>query len=385
MERSRIVIKVGSSLLVDETSLAPQYTFMRCLFEDIAALRERGHQVVLLSSGAVAMGLSMVGCVPHSASLSDKQAAAACGQPLLLEAYRSIAQDLHFDIAQVLITLEDIEHRERYDNTANTVERLFTGEVLPIINENDTVATQELRVGDNDRLGAKVAEMIGADQLVILTSVDGLYDRAPNEPGANFIPELTDVSRYLAATEGTSLLGSGGMKTKLLAANMAQQVGCTTLIGEGVLDQPVIGLLDKQRRHTRCLGGRGADCDMGIWLVNRLQVSGAIVVDDALAAALSSGISEVRRDSIEAIHGEFDTGQVVHLYDRQQNELARGIANLSSHQLRLVDELASPELSDVLDEAVPSTVIDSHQMVVINDSMLTLTWEAPASDIPTAA
>ncbi len=377
MPRPRTVIKIGSSLLAQEDTLTLRFAFMHGLLRDISELQARGREVVLLSSGAVALGLNAIGRAPGQASLLDKQAAAACGQPLLLDAYRSVAREFGLAVAQVLVTLEDMEFRDRYISTTNTIERLFEQSILPIINENDTVATQELRVGDNDRLAAKVAEMVGADELVILTSIDGVYDRSPSEPGANFIPEISDVSEHLAATDGTSVLGSGGMKTKLQAANMAQQVGCTTLIGEGVLERPVLGLLDRQRRHTRCVVSEKALCEMSAWLSNRLQMSGAIVVDEQLATTLRGAKCSIPRKHIAAVHGDFQQGQVVHVYDASGVELARGVANVPSDQLRLVDEISSDAFAAVVEDAVSAIAVESQQMICVSKSMLT--WESPGA------
>ncbi len=221
----RVVVKVGSSLLTDLTRLTPRWAIMQQILEDIALLREEGYEVVLCSSGAVALGMRMIGATPDTAGLRDKQAAAACGMPLLLDAYKHIGNQHGLDIAQILVTLGDFEYHPRFLNTKNTVHRLLTANILPIINENDTITTEEIRVGDNDRLAAKVAQMVQAQHLVILTGVDGLYDRDPSEPGAELVETVHDVSKYLAVTSGVSTLGSGGMLTKMQAANMAQNAG----------------------------------------------------------------------------------------------------------------------------------------------------------------
>ena len=163
----------------------------------------------------------MVGKRPEDAGIMDKQAAAACGQPLLMNAYRQIASEHNMHVAQMLVTAEDMEERRRFLNIKNTMLRLFKSDIMPIINENDSVATRDLRVGDNDRLSAKIAQMVEADVLVILTSVEGLYDRDPSDADAKFISEVEDVSAHLESTTGISELGSGGMLTKMQAANMA--------------------------------------------------------------------------------------------------------------------------------------------------------------------
>ena len=262
-----IVVKVGSSLLANEKRLTPRWAFMHNLLEDIARLREGGAKVILCSSGSVALGLNMIGERPETAGLRDKQAAAACGMPLLLNAYKQVAHEYSFEIAQVLVTLRDLEDRKRFLNTKNTVDRLLDANIMPIINENDTITTEEIRVGDNDRLSAKVAQMLQADELIILTQVDGLFDKDPSEPGAKLVEEVTDVSPYLAVTEGVSSLGSGGMLTKIQAAHMAQNAGCDTRIAHGEYEHGPTGCqivckwreaLWSQRRPPKLLNQAGA-------------------------------------------------------------------------------------------------------------------------------
>ena len=230
-KKKRIVVKIGSSLLANEEKLTLRYAFMNGLMADLGDLQDQGYEIILTSSGSVALGLNMIGKRPEEAGILDKQAAAACGQPLLMNAYRQVANEYNFDVAQMLVTVEDMEERRRFLNIKNTMLRLFENQILPIINENDSIATRDLKVGDNDRLSAKVAQMVEADHLIILTSVEGLYDRDPSEPGAQFIEEIEDVSEHLESTKSISELGSGGMLTKMLAANMAQNAGVETIIG----------------------------------------------------------------------------------------------------------------------------------------------------------
>ena len=201
----------------------------------------------------MALGLRMIDATPENAGLRDKQAAAACGMPLLLDAYKHIGHQYDLKIAQILTTLDDFEDHRRFLNMKNTVHRLLEAGVLPVINENDTITTEEIRVGDNDRLAAKVAQMLQAQHLVILTGVDGLYDRNPSEPGAQLIETVHDVTPYLEVTTEVGDLGSGGMLTKLQAANMAQNAGCHTLIANGEVDRPISSALKKERPCTTCV------------------------------------------------------------------------------------------------------------------------------------
>ena len=373
--KKRIVVKIGSSLLANPDLLTPRWAFMQRLLEDITKLRNDGYEVVLCSSGAVALGLNMLNETPETAGLRDKQAAAACGMPLLLNAYKQVAHEFGFDIAQVLVTLQDMEERKRFLNTKNTVHRLLQGGILPIVNENDSITTEEIRVGDNDRLAAKVAQMIQADHLVILTCIDGLYDRNPEEPGAKLVDEVHDVSEYIAVTEGTSSLGSGGMLTKMQAANMAQNAGCTTLIANGEHEAPVSSVLYDERPHTKCLAHTKPASAWATWLTDRLQIAGSIVIRDELANSLSDSPEHVLHEDIKSIQGQYVKGDVIHVYDERGEEIARGMTNFSSEETMVLAR--HPEISpkELLGYQTGGTVISRENLIVLEDRHLL--WDKP--------
>ena len=370
-----IVVKIGSSLLANPDLLTPRWAFMQRLLEDVTKLRNDGYEVVLCSSGAVALGLNMLNETPETAGLRDKQAAAACGMPLLLNAYKQVAHEFGFDIAQVLVTLQDMEERKRFLNTKNTVHRLLQGEILPIVNENDSITTEEIRVGDNDRLAAKVAQMIQADHLVILTCIDGLYDRNPEEPGAKLVEEVHDVSEYIAVTEGTSSLGSGGMLTKMQAANMAQNAGCTTLIANGEHEAPVSSVLFNERPHTKCLAHTKPASAWATWLTDRLQIAGSIVIRDELANSLSHSPEHILHEDIISIQGQYLKGDVIHVYDEKGDEIARGMTNFSSEETMVLAR--HPEISpkELLGYQTGGTVISRENLIVLEDRHLL--WDKP--------
>jgi glutamate 5-kinase len=338
----RIVIKIGSSLLTNQALLTPRWGFLQRIMEDIALLRAEGYEVILCSSGAVALGLRMIDATPETAGLRDKQAAAACGMPLLLNAYKQVGQEHDINIAQILVTLGDVEAHRRFLNTKNTLHRLLSSGILPIINENDTVTTEEIRVGDNDRLAARIAQMVQAQHLVILTSVDGLYDRNPSEPGAKLVEIVHDVSQYLAVTDSVSALGSGGMLTKMQAANMAQNAGCTTLIANGEADRPVSSVLRGARPCTRCVAFAEPATSWAAWLTDRLQMAGSIVISVAAADAIGAGNRGVERGDIVSIRGNYVKGDVLHIYDETGAERARGMADFSSEETAIL--LRNPDL-----------------------------------------
>ena len=376
-----IVVKIGSSLLANEERLTPRWAFMHNLLEDIARLREGGAKIILCSSGSVALGMNMIGERPETAGLRDKQAAAACGMPLLLNAYKQVAHEYSFEIAQVLVTLRDLEDRKRFLNTKNTVDRLLDANIMPIINENDTITTEEIRVGDNDRLSAKIAQMLQADELIILTQVDGLYDKDPSEAGAQLVAQVTDVSPYLAVTEGVSSLGSGGMLTKIQAAHMAQNAGCDTRIAHGEYEQPVTSVLNDERRHTRILANERPESAWANWLSDRLQMAGSIVVTVKAAEALASGRQNIGREDVLSIQGPYVKGDVIHIYSESGQELARGLTNFSSDETMALARNPAMSAQQLLGYKTLGTLITDKNMVVLDDRHLP--WDLPSDEVMT--
>ena len=341
--------------------------------EDIALLRAEGYEVILCSSGAVALGLRMINATPETAGLRDKQAAAACGMPLLLNAYKQVGQEHDINIAQILVTLGDVEEHRRFLNTKNTLHRLLSSGILPIINENDTVTTEEIRVGDNDRLAARIAQMVQAQHLVILTSVDGLYDRNPSEPGARLVEIVHDVSQYLAVTDSVSTLGSGGMLTKMQAANMAQNAGCTTLIANGEADQPVSSVMKGLRPCTKCVAFAEPATSWAAWLTDRLQMAGSIVISVAAADAIAAGDRGVERGDVVSIRGNYVKGDVLHIYDETGAERARGMADFSSEETAIL--LRNPDLpaKQLLGYFTRAVLIEPENLINLEDRHLH--WE----------
>lgn len=373
-KNKRIVVKVGSSLVANVDRLTPRFGFMQRLLEDIAHLREDGFDVILASSGAVALGLKTVGARPETAGLRDKQAAASCGMPVLLNAYKQVGLEFGFEIAQILLTLGDFEDHRRFLNTRNTVNRLLESRIVPIVNENDTITTEEIRVGDNDRLAAKIAQMVEAEQFVILTGVDGLYDRDPSIEGAKLVEEVADVSDYIEAASGKSALGTGGMLTKLQAANMAQNAGCTTYIANGEAEHPLISVLDGTRRCTKCLPHPEPVSLWDAWLADRLQMAGSMVVTHDAAQRLASD-DPVHRDDVVSMTGDFKRGDVLHIYDEDGNELARGLSDFTSEECRIMIGNKDLPADQLLGYQTDAELIRSENMVVVENRHLA--WSAP--------
>lgn len=375
--RKTLVVKIGSALLANQDLLTPRYGFLQRLMEDIAALRAEGWNVLVCSSGSVALGLRIIGETPQSAGVSDKQAAAACGMPLLLNAYKQVGHEFGFDIAQVLLTLGDFEDHRRFLNTRNTVHRLLEAGVMPIVNENDTITTEEIRVGDNDRLAAKVAQMVGASDFVILTGVDGLYDRNPDDPDARFVEEVEDVSQYMDATKGKSTLGTGGMATKLQAANMAQEAGVTTWIAQGEVDRPLSRVLSGEGRATRVVPNPEPLSGWDSWIANRLQMAGSLVVSEQVANEVAQGGRPIRRADVVSADGDFTRGDVLHVYDSKGIERARGLSDFTSEELRVMINNPDTDAEQLLGYRTKGEIIRDNNLVALDTRHLL--WDAPAA------
>jgi len=376
-QSNTVVVKIGSTLVANTERLTPRFGFIQRMLEDVAKLRERGTNVILCSSGAVALGLKIVGERPETAGVSDKQAAAACGMPILINAYKQIGHEFDFEIAQVLLTLGDFEDHRRFLNTRNTVFRLLEAGVMPIINENDSITTEEIRVGDNDRLAAKVAQMVDAKNFIILTEVDGLYDRHPDEEGAEFISEVTDVAPFMEATKGKSTLGTGGMTTKLMAANIAQEAGVTTYIAHGEHDNPLSSVLDGERRATKFIAHDTPTTGWERWIANRLQMAGSIGISDELADEIADGNRAIRREDILSIEGDFSRGDVLHIYDQQGQERARGLSDFTSEELRVLAVNPHLDAEQLLGYKTKGEVIRNKNLVALEGRHLL--WDAPES------
>jgi len=326
----RLVIKVGSSLLIGANGELNR-TWLAHLAEDIADLQSAACEVLVVSSGAIAIGSTTLGINKQRAKLEDLQAAAAAGQAQLVYAYSEALAVHGITTAQVLLTLEDTESRRRFLNARGTLGRLLERGVVPVINENDTVATEEIRYGDNDRLAARVAQLVMADALLLLSDVDGFYTADPSaDSTAQHIPEVIGITDEMMsmAKETRSDVGSGGMSTKLQAARIATHAGCSTVIASGAIDRPVKALLAGARCTVFPAEGTPAAARKQ-WLAGALEVNGVIVIDAGAAAALRDGNS-LLPVGIAAVQGTFERGDIVTLANQQGTELGRGLVEYSS-------------------------------------------------------
>ena len=322
----RIVVKVGSALLVDQSTGQVNRAWLGTLVEDLLHLRSRKQEVVLVSSGAIALGRRELKLPPGPLVLPQSQAAAAVGQISLAHIYKELFAAAGVTVAQILLTLEDSEHRRRYLNARATLSELLGLGALPVINENDTVATTEIRYGDNDRLAARVAQMISADCLLLLSDVSGLYTADPNrDPGARLIPEIREITPEIESMGGgsASAVGRGGMATKIAAAKIATAAGCAMAIAAGAPLHPVRRLEDSAD-CSWLLPSQNPENARKQWIAGSLRPTGAVSVDAGALRALRSGKSLLPAGVI-AVSGRFARGDTVSVLDPDGNEIARGM------------------------------------------------------------
>jgi glutamate 5-kinase len=362
----RVVVKVGSALLVEPSTGSVNRAWLESLAEDIAALRARGQEVVLVSSGAIALGRRELGLGRGKLKLEEKQAAAAVGQIRLAHAWKDVLEQRGFTVAQVLLTLGDTEERRRYLNARNTLTTLLRLGAIPVINENDTVATAEIRYGDNDRLGARVAQMVSADCLVLLSDVDGLYTADPTrEPDAQFIPEVDGITPEIEAMAGGSAsdVGSGGMATKVVAAKIAVAAGCNLCIAAG-RDVHPLRRIESGARCTWFVADASPVTVRKQWIAGMLKPAGEITVDEGAVRALRDGKSLLPAGVTE-VKGRFDRGDAVLVRDPAGVEIARGLAAYSSGDAERIRGRRSGEVEQLLGYRGRDEMIHRDDLVLV--------------------
>jgi glutamate 5-kinase len=348
-ESARIVVKIGSSLLVDAETGRLNRPWLESLVDEVVRLRERGQQVLIVSSGAIALGRRYLGLTAEQRRLEDHQAAAAAGQVLLAHAYQDLLDERDVRIAQVLLTPEDTENRRRYLNARSTLETLLRLGAVPVINENDTVATQEIRYGDNDRLGARVAEMVSADCLILLSDVDGLYDSDPvNNADAQLIPEVHEITSRLESLAGESVtqFGSGGMVTKLAAAKICMAAGCATVIAGGHRMYPVQAI-EAGEPCTWFIPRKSPRAARKQWIAGSLIPRGRLIIDAGAERALRKGGS-LLPVGIVSVEGDFQRGDAIAVHAGDGRDIARGLAAYSSGDARKIQGRRSEDIEDLL-------------------------------------
>ena len=365
-DAKRVVVKVGSALLVDADKGRLNRTWLESFAADVAAIRKRGQEIIVVSSGAIALGRRHLGLGAGKLRLEESQAAAAVGQIRLAHAYKELLDTHEITVAQILLTLGDTEQRRRYLNARGTLNTLLALGAVPVINENDTVATAEIRYGDNDRLAARVAQMVGADCLILLSDIDGLYTADPKEdPEAEFIARVLEITPAIEAMAGDSgsVMGSGGMQTKIAAAKIAVGAGCHLCIAKGSFQHP----LQRIEGGARCTWFVPSSTPVATrkqWIAGTLRPAGALVVDDGAVRALMSGKSLLPAGVTRAV-GRFDRGDTVSILGPDGSEVARGICAYADGDAARIIGRKSAEIEQVLGYRGRDEIVHRDDLAVI--------------------
>lgn len=362
----RIVLKVGTTTLTGGSPVVDPAR-ITAVAEDVAAAIRQHRQVLVVSSGAIVTGAGLLGR-RRPRRLIDKQALAAVGQPVLMQRYGAAFERLGLRAAQILLTRQDFADRRRYVNARQTLLALLADGVVPVINENDTIATDEIQIGDNDTLSALVASLVGADLLVMLSDVEGLMTADPRrQRAARLIPtvERIDAQIVRAARRTVTAQGVGGMATKIDAARIATESGVATVVTGGAVQRPLVRLLAGDRHGTLFLPARRFS-GRGRWLAFGLVARGTLVVDDGASAALRRGKSLLPAGVVR-IDGTFDAGEAVAIADGRGQELARGLVNYSSAHLARIQGRRSSEIARLLGDKTHDEVVHRDNLVVTSE------------------
>ena len=360
-----VVIKVGTNVLSREDDSLDVDRIAQ-LAEQIHRIRQSGRRVVLVSSGAVGAGLGLLGLTQRPGDLPHLQAAAATGQAHLIHLYDKHLRQHGYHAAQLLLTADDFNVRDRYLNVRNTLSTLFEYGAVPVINENDTVSVDEIRFGDNDRLAAMVTNLLHAPLLVILSVVDGLYDKSPNAADSRLIQQVDDWDDSIlnCATDEQSTRGTGGMRTKLEAVRMATAVGESVILANGTRPAVLDDIMNCEEVGTLFLAKGAAVPAWKRWIGYTVPPKGCFVVDDGARKAVEQSGRSLLAIGITGVEGNFDKGEVVALTDPQGEEFARGLTNYDSSGARTIAGKRTEEIIDHLGSLPYAEVIHRDHLVV---------------------
>lgn len=363
---SKIVIKIGSALLVDRQS-GLKSDWLSSLCDDIAALKAKGADVLVVSSGAIAMGRTVLSATNKRLKLEESQACAAVGQIALARAWSECLSRHDIFAGQVLLTLNDTEERRRYLNARATIGELLELGAIPIINENDTVATSEIRYGDNDRLAARVATMVGADLLVLLSDIDGLYTAPPHEdPNAEFLDVIEQITPKIEAMAGDagSELSRGGMRTKIDAAKIATTAGCSMIIASGQTTNP-LSSIDHGARSSWFTASGSPRTARAVWIAGQLEPAGTLTIDDGAIRALKKGNSLLPA-GVRKVDGDFYRGDTISIRSHSGDEIARGLSRYDSDEARAIAGLKTSQIEEKLGYAGRNAMVHRDDLVMMH-------------------
>ena len=360
-----IVIKIGSSLLIDENKNIRK-KWLTEFSKDIKSLLNKNKKIIIVSSGAIAMGCKKLNLVKKNLKLDKSQAIASIGQIELMNLFNETFLKNKINISQILLTLEDTEQRRRALNAKRTFENLFNLNFIPIVNENDSIATSEIKYGDNDRLASRVAQISGADSLILLSDVDGLYTKNPKlNKDAKLIKEIKDISNEIVqiAKKSISEHGTGGMKTKIDAAKICQLSGCSMAIANGLYFRPIKKIIEKNS-CTWFLPKISKLDARKKWIISSISPKGMLIIDDGAKKALLNGKSLLAA-GIKNVLGKFNKGDHIKILDKDNKEYARGLSSFSSDEISKIKGHHSNEIKDLLGYISKSEVVHKDDMVEI--------------------
>jgi glutamate 5-kinase len=364
--KKKLVIKIGSALLVEDGKLREKW--LENFTSDVADLIKEEFQITIVSSGAVALGKSYLKASDKKLSLEEKQAAAAIGQIHLMSFYRNFFKKLNLDVAQILLTASDCNARDRYLNCKNTIETLLTNGIVPIINENDSVVVDEIKIGDNDRLAARVAQMISADVMILFSDIDGLYDANPKtSKNAKLIPEVFAITEEIENMAGspTSVVGTGGMITKIMAAKMLANSACEAVITSGVANNSLKKFCDGKQNYTIFHSKRTATKSRKNWLSGFINAKGEVTVNQCAKEALATRKISLLPIGVIAVKGDFKKGEMIFIKDESGKHIASGISNYSATEAKKILEKKSSEVKKILGKPAKPELVHIDNLVVI--------------------
>ena len=360
-----IVIKIGSSLLVDDNKKIRK-KWLSSFAKDVKKIKDKNQKVIFVSSGAIALGCKKMNYNKKNIKLDKSQAIASIGQIELMNLFSQTFAKYKLNISQILLTLEDTEERRRSLNAKRTFENLFELGFIPIVNENDTIATSEIKYGDNDRLASRVAQITNADTLILLSDVDGLYTKNPKIfKEAKLIKKVDDLKKDLRQIniKGVNEYGSGGMQTKIEAAKICQLSGCNMVIANGLYLNPISKIIEE----NNCTWFKSKVSKLDArkkWIISSIAPKGAIIIDDGAKKALRSGKSLLAA-GIKKITGKFNKGDHIKILDKKNNECARGLSSFTSEEIIKIMGHHSNEIEKLLGYVSKSEVIHKDDMVEV--------------------
>ena len=361
----RIVIKIGSALLIDKNKGGLKNKWLETLALDICNLIKLKKEVVVVSSGSIALGKKQLE-LKSNLTLDEKQAAAATGQISLAHAWKEVMQEHGLNVAQILLAPDDTETRRKHLNARATLIKLLELGVIPVINENDTVSTEEIKFGDNDRLAARVAQMCSADLLILLSDINGLYSSDPNKnKNATLVSEITEISREIEAMAGPahSKISSGGMITKIEAAKISMNAGCHMIICDGRLDNPLLKLHDSQ---TVFSWFKAKDNPLNLrkqWISGALQVKGKITIDDGATTAITKGYS-ILPAGIVSTEGVYEKGDLIKIIDQNKTFIGTGLTHFNNSEVELIKGSKSENIETILGYRGKDEVVHRDDLVI---------------------